>query len=92
MSIFLRIDLTDNNYKIWTDNGWNKFGDKERFRPYSNSLNNKQDYFIPENAHKNDNFQFDINEKKSIFVKFLINYTWSSNSIRSILYMLRSYK
>ena len=87
---FPQNDLTDNNYKIWTDNGWNKFGDKERFRPYSNSINNKKDYFIPENAHENDNFQFDINEKKSIFVKFLINYTWSSNSIRSILYMLRS--
>lgn len=87
---FPQNDLTDNNYEIWSSNGWNKFGTKERFRPYSNNQNDQINYFIPEKAVKSNDFQFVMNNKKSMLVKLLINYTWSFNTVRSILYILRS--
>jgi hypothetical protein len=87
---FPQNDLTDNNYEVWKNNGWNKFNDSERYRPYSVYKKNEYNYFIPVDAKKTNNFQYNPTEKKSQIIKFLINYTWSANSFRSLLYLYRS--
>mgnify|MGYP001204540230 CR=1 FL=1 len=87
---FPQNDLTDNNYEIWKNNGWNKFNDLERHRPYSIYKNNGYNHFIPVGAKKSDHFQYEVNERRYQMIKFLINYTWSANSLRTLLYLYRS--
>jgi len=87
---FPQNDLTDNNYTIWKNSGMNLFFNFERYRPYSLKNNEKFDYFIPVNAIPQNDFNFITNSSKSEFTKVLINNTWSSNTIRTFLYLYKS--
>lgn len=88
---FPQNDLTDNNFEIWYKNGWAKFNNNYRYRPYSAKVNQTYNFFYPKGAKKAEDFHYKRLENNKLKL-FILNYTWSSNTLRTISYILNSFK
>lgn len=84
-------DFTDNDIVRMTDNGQATHNtSRYRYRPYAN-LDYPYTIFYPKNSFKTDDYGMFSQGLKGDIKRFIVNYLWSSNPIKS-LYLSKNNK